>query len=69
MFFLIGRRYPWVSLIGGAAVLTIGIVTGYIGSMVLGSLALAVGGYRVFAALRRRGHRPGPALPGGGLVR
>lgn len=55
MFFLIGRRYPWISLVGGAVFLVIGIVTGLLNFEVVGALGLAVGGYRTIAALRRRG--------------
>ena len=55
MFIFIGRRYPWVSLVGGAVFLVIGIVTGLLNFEVVGALGLAVGGYRTIAALRRRG--------------
>jgi hypothetical protein len=55
MFMLIGRRYPWISLVGGAVFLVIGIVTGLLNFEVVGALGLAVGGYRTIAALRRHG--------------
>ena len=72
MFFLIGRRYPWISLVGGAVFLVIGIVTGLLNFEVVGALGLAVGGYRTIAALRRHGiggiiGRPGGAGGAGGL--
>jgi hypothetical protein len=55
MFFFFGRRYPWIPLVGGAAFLVIGIVTGLLNFEVAGALGLAVGGYRTIAALRRHG--------------
>jgi hypothetical protein len=55
MFLLIGRRYPWVSLLGGAVFLAIGIATGSVSAGLIGCLGLAVGGYRSFIAVRQRG--------------
>jgi hypothetical protein len=55
MFLLFGRRYPWVSLVGGAVFLVIGIVAGIVSFEVVGCLGLALGGYRSFVAVRQRG--------------
>jgi len=55
MFMLIGRRYPWVSLVGGAVFLAIAIATGSVGAGLIGCLGLVLGGYRSFIAVRRRG--------------
>ena len=54
-FFLIGRRYPWVSLVGGTVFLVIGIVSGLLSFEIVGALGLAVGGYRTITAVRCRG--------------
>jgi hypothetical protein len=55
MFLLFGRRYPWVSLVGGAVFLAIGIAAGSVSAGLLGCLGLALGGYRSFIAVRQRG--------------
>jgi hypothetical protein len=55
MFFLIGRRYPWLSIVVGAVMLAIGVSTGYVGVIVVGCLGLAFGGLRCAVAVRRRG--------------
>jgi hypothetical protein len=55
MIFLFGRRYPWITLLGGAVFLVIGIVIGSIGSVIIGCLGLVFGGYRMFASWRRGG--------------
>jgi hypothetical protein len=55
MIFLFGRRYPWISLLGGALFLVLGIVVGSIGTVVIGCLGLVFGGYRMFASWRRGG--------------
>ena len=55
MFLLFGRRYPWVSLVGGVAFLVIGIATGIVSFEVVGCLGLVLGGYRSFIAVRQRG--------------
>jgi hypothetical protein len=55
MFFLIGRRYPWLSLVVGAVMLAIGVSTGYVGPIVVGCVALVFGGLRCAVAVRRRG--------------
>jgi hypothetical protein len=55
MFFLIGRRYWWLSLIVGAVLLGIGVTTGDIRYDVTGCLGLAFGALRGVAAWRRRG--------------
>lgn len=60
MFLLFGRRYPYLTLIIGAAVLVIGLMTGDIRVDVIGCLGLVAGGYRCIARARRR------SLPGGG---
>lgn len=60
MFFLLGRRYPYLTLIIGAAVLVIGLLIGDIRVDVIGCLGLVAGGYRCIAQARRR------SLPGGG---
>ena len=60
MFFLFGRRYPFLALIIGAALLVAGLVIGDIRIVVTGCIGLALGGYRCIAQVRRRG------LPGGG---
>jgi hypothetical protein len=61
MFFLFGWRYPWISLLGGALFLVIGIVGGSVGSVVIGCAGLVFGGYRMFASWRR-----GNGVLGGG---
>jgi hypothetical protein len=66
MFLLFGRRYPWIALAGGALFLVIGIVTGSIGSLVIGAIGLLVGGYRAFAAWRRGGSVLGGVNGAGG---
>jgi membrane protein implicated in regulation of membrane protease activity len=53
MFFLLGRRYPWISLVGGAIFLVIGIVAGSMFSVFIGCLGLVLGGYRMLASWRR----------------
>jgi len=55
MFFLIGRRYPWLTLIIGVALLVIGAVTGSVGFALIGGVGVLLGGYRTVAFLRRRG--------------
>ena len=55
MFFLIGRRYPWLSIVVGAVLLAVGVSTGYVGAIVVGCLVLAFGSLRCAVAVRRRG--------------
>jgi hypothetical protein len=55
MFFLFGRRFPFIALLGGAAFLIVGLVTGDIRFDVVGGLGLLVGGVRCVTAVRRRG--------------
>jgi hypothetical protein len=71
MFFLFGWRYPWISLVGGALFVVIGIVAGSVGSLILGCLGVLFGGYRMFAS-RRRGNGMlgrGGASGAGGMLR
>jgi len=73
MFFLFGRRYPWLSLIIGGALVGVGVATGDIRYDVTGCLALAFGVVRCALALRQRGlsgligHRDGGGI--GGMLR
>lgn len=60
MFFLFGRRYPYLALIIGAALLVAGLVIGDIRLDVTGCVGLVLGGYRCLARVRQRG------LPSGG---
>jgi hypothetical protein len=73
MFLLLGRRYPWISLVGGAIFLVIGILAGSIFSVLIGCLGLVVGGYRMFASWRRGDGMLGPGPSGrsgtGGMLR
>ena len=55
MFFLIGRRYPWLTLIIGVAILVIAAVTGSVVFALIGAVGAVLGGYRTLALLRRRG--------------
>jgi hypothetical protein len=55
MFFLFGRRFPFLALLIGAALLIVGVVTRDIRFDVVGGLGLLVGGYRCATAARRRG--------------
>jgi hypothetical protein len=69
MFFLFGRRYPWISLLGGAVFLVIGIVVGSIGTVIIGCLGLVFGGYRMLASWRRGGSILGARRGPGGMLR
>jgi hypothetical protein len=60
MFFLFGRRYPYLAVIIGAALLVAGLAIGDIRLDVTGGVGLVLGGYRCIARVRGR------ALPGGG---
>jgi hypothetical protein len=55
MFFLIGRRYPWLTLIIGVALLVIAAVTGSVVFALIGAVGVLLGGYRTMTFLRRRG--------------
>jgi hypothetical protein len=55
MFFLIGKRYPWLTLIIGAALLVIAAVTGSVVFALIGGLGVVIGGFRMVSFLRRRG--------------
>jgi hypothetical protein len=67
MFFLIGRRYPWLTLIIGAALLVIAAVTGSVVFALIGALGVVMGGLRIVSFLRRRGLAGGArgSLPDG----
>jgi hypothetical protein len=54
MFFLLGWRYPVVSLIAGVALIIAGVALSKIAFAALGAVAVVFGGYRCIAALRRR---------------
>ncbi len=54
MFFLLGWRYPFVSLIIGVALIIAGVVVGKIVIVALGCVAAVFGGYRCVSQLRRR---------------
>jgi hypothetical protein len=69
MFLLLGRRYPWISLVGGAIFLAIGIVVGSIGSVLIGCVGLVFGGYRMFASWRRGGSLLGGRGGAGRMLR
>lgn len=65
MFFLFGRRYPYLALIIGAALLVAGLVIGDIRLDITGCAGLVLGGYRCLARVRRRGLPSGAtSLPG-----
>ena len=64
MFFLIGRRYPWITLIIGGALLAIAAVTGSVVFALIGGVGVVMGGYRTVTFLRRR-DLTGPTLPRG----
>jgi hypothetical protein len=55
MFFLIGKRYPWLTLIIGVALLVIAAVTGSVVFGLIGALGVVIGGFRTVTFLRRRG--------------
>jgi hypothetical protein len=70
MFLLFGRRFPWISFVGGAVFLVIGILAGSVGSVIIGCLGVVIGGYRMFASWRRGNGILGsgsgsPGAPGG----
>lgn len=69
MFFLIGRRYWWLSLVIGAVLLGIGVTTGDIRYVVTGSLGLAFGVLRGVAARRRSISGKGGDVGMGGMLR
>lgn len=70
MFFLFGWRYPWISLVGGVLLLVIGIVAGSVGSVLIGCVSVAFGGYRMFASWRRGNGMLGRGASGpGGMLR
>ena len=69
MFLLLGRRYPWISLVGGAIFLVIGIVLGNIGTLLIGCVGLVFGGYRMFASWRRGGSLLGGGRGASGTLR
>jgi len=69
MFLLLGRRYPWISLVGGAVFLAIGIVAGNIGAVLIGCLGLVLGGCRMFASWRRGGSLLGGRGGANGMLR
>ncbi|HEY7015320.1 MAG TPA: hypothetical protein VH480_21325 [Streptosporangiaceae bacterium] len=54
MFFLIGRRYPWLTLIIGVALVVIAAVTGSVVFALIGAVGVLLGGYRTLTFLRRR---------------
>ena len=67
MFFLIGKRYPWPTLIIGVALLAVAAVTGSVVFALIGGLGVVMGGFREVSFLRRRGLTGGVRgrLPGG----
>lgn len=65
MFFLIGKRYPWVTLIIGVALLVIAAVTGSVVFALIGGVGVVLGGYRTMAFLRRRGLTGNARMLGG----
>jgi len=65
--FLSGRRYPFVSVVVGAAVLIVGVVLGKALLGLVGGVVLAFGCYRSFTALRHRGVTGGRRDGGGAL--
>jgi hypothetical protein len=64
MFIWFGRRFPWVTVVCGAVILVIGLVTGSIGAAFIGCVGLVVGGYRMFASWRRGNGLLGPGHSG-----
>ncbi len=52
IFLLFGRRYPFISVVVGAALLVIGIVLGKALLDLVGGVVLAIGCYRSLTALR-----------------
>lgn len=65
MFFLIGKRYPWVTLIIGVALLVIAAVTSSVVFALIGGVGVVMGGYRTMTFLRRRGPTGGARMLGG----
>jgi hypothetical protein len=55
MFFLLGWRYPWLTLVLGIAILIAGVVIGQAVFAALGGLGVLIGGYRCIRQYRRRG--------------
>ena len=53
-FFFIGRRYPFLTLIIGAAVLVAGVVIHSTFTDVVGCAGILIGGFRTIS-MRRRG--------------
>jgi len=54
MFFLLGWRYPFVSLIIGVALIIAGVVVGKFVIVAVGCLGVVYGGVRCVTQLRRR---------------
>jgi hypothetical protein len=53
MFFFIGRRYPFLTLIIGAAILVVGVVIHSTITDVVGCLGILIGGLRTVSQRRR----------------
>ena len=52
-FFFIGRRYPFLTLIIGAAVLVVGVVIHSTITDVIGCVGILMGGFRTVSQRRR----------------
>ena len=53
LFFFFGRRYPFLTLIVGAAILVVGVVTHSTITDVIGCAGILIGGFRTVSMRRR----------------
>jgi hypothetical protein len=66
MFFSNGPRYPWLTIVAGAALLVFGLVEGHTLGIVIGAVAVVIGACRCYSALRQgRGFISGRPGDGG----
>ena len=61
MFFLLGRRYPYLGAIVGAVLIVIGVALPGVRFEVTGAVVLALGVVRSIAARRKGSHSGGKA--------
>jgi hypothetical protein len=61
MFFLLGRRYPYLGAVVGAALIVIGVALHSMRFEVIGAIVLALGVVRTIAARRKAGLAGGRA--------
>ena len=53
MLFTNGPRFPWLTIVAGAALLVFGLVQGHTLGIVIGAAAVVLGGCRCYATLRQ----------------